>query len=147
MPGREVEHWQQPLFEKSSVSLYGTPIKIEDGLAWVGVKAEAELGFFERAEFTTVIKQEFSSFNELENEITDSRYGELLLSIKQSDEGGRFWRNEGCYALFLLVTDQAEHLDAEVTWVTLGELESYTLQKGMVTNELRTAISLLLSKA
>jgi oxidase EvaA len=148
LPNREVGRWQQPLLEKISVGLYGSLIKVVDGVALFGARAEAELGFLGRAEFTVIIKEEYPDFIKCNQEILDQdRFGRILLSIKQSDEGGRFWRNEACYAIFLVEGHEKACINYDVTWFTLGDLEALTVRSGMVTNELRTVISLLLSLA
>ena len=148
LPNREIRRWQQPLLENNSVRLYAVPIKIIDGVAMLGVTAKKELGFDGRAEFTVVINQEYLNFKELQLAILDKdKFGQILLSIRQSDEGGRFWKNRACYSIFLIEGHEKAFADPDISWFTLGDLETLTTHKGLVTNEFRTIISLLLSLA
>lgn len=148
LPSREIGEWQQPLLEKDNVALYWVPIKIIDGVAMLGVRAKKEIGFLGRAEFSVVIHQEYPNFKELKLAMLDKdKFGDILLSIRQSDEGGRFWKNESLYCISVIKGHEKVYANLDINWLTLADLEELTVHKGLVSNELRTIISLLLSLA
>ena len=49
------------------------------------------------------------------------------------------------YAVRILAEDENPPLDAGALWLTLGDLHALALARGFLTNELRSAISLLLT--
>jgi hypothetical protein len=72
---------------------------------------------------------------------------EPILSVRQSDEGGRFMRSIMRYEVVLIDESKAALLGKRVTWVSLGELEWLCQMPAATTNEARSAVSVLLSLA
>ena len=70
-----------------------------------------------------------------------------ILSVQQSDEGGRFLRSVMRYDVILIDDSRAKALGERVTWVGLGEMEWLCRTPSATTNELRSSVSVLLSLA
>ncbi len=72
---------------------------------------------------------------------------EPVVSVRQSDEGGRFLDCVGRYTVSLLPEDVGvPDLDATI-WLTLDQIEDLARRKGFFTNEARSALSLVLGLA
>lgn len=72
---------------------------------------------------------------------------EPQLTVRQSDEGGRFYQCVGRYSVALLPeTTTVPDLDATV-WLTLDQIETLARRPGFFTNEARSVLSLVLGLA
>ena len=148
MPDREVVHWQQPLVERDVVGLHVLLFRLDDGVARFNVAAYPEIGIHGRVEFGPSLQSGDTPFK-LSTEVLLETLNdaEIILEIEQSDEGGRFNRNIGRYVI------AHWHGDPEILnrengcWLTAAELEQLSIKKGVLSNELRTLLSLLLSLA
>lgn len=68
----------------------------------------------------------------------------LHASVWQSDEGGRFINALHCYQIVEVDARVLPNLDAHGSWLSLAALRRLALIRGVLTNELRSALSLLL---
>lgn len=69
--------------------------------------------------------------------------GEVKITVRQSDEGGRFFRDIAEYR----ISDIGEARPAKgIIWLTLSEVKDL-LPRGVFNNEARSTLSLLLSLA
>lgn len=158
---REVANWNQPLFrvdgEDAQILLSRNTI---DSIEFL-LRAKPEPGLRSSVEFCVtreinnqpgVIKPDLSpgSVNDwIENQIETA---ETILQVRQSDEGGRFNQAISTYKICLL-QDQEGARPAEIdfeaegyVWVNLRAIQKLVLISETTTNELRSAISLLLSQ-
>jgi oxidase EvaA len=67
----------------------------------------------------------------------------VVARVRQSDEGGRFYRDVTDYRIVRRL-DGSDETDAVA--LTLGELQELLLEGGWLTNEARSALSLLLPR-
>ena len=130
---REVSDWDQPIFDNN----FEQAINLDCGRAndllqfafrpcWEpGLRAIAELG-----PTAITIPPIFTST------------GEVKISVRQSDEGGRFFRDVAEYQII----DVGEAQPAKgIIWLALSEIMAL-LPRGVFNNEARSALSLLLSR-
>jgi oxidase EvaA len=68
------------------------------------------------------------------------RHGHLLASVRQSDEGSRFFHDVARYSL---IDVGSAFEDDNLLWLTLSEMQ-HLLPSGRFTNEARSVISLIL---
>ena len=73
--------------------------------------------------------------------------GELICQTLQSDEGGRFIDSLCRYQLRLLPDDLELSVDDHYRWLTLGQIHSVRNLQGILTNEARSLLSMLLAWA
>ena len=66
-------------------------------------------------------------------------------SVLQSDEGGRFMKSVARYSVVEVSEKWIKSTDPCDVWLTLGQLHSLASQRGMLTNETRSVLSLLLA--
>lgn len=141
MPEREVSRWQQPLIEREHENQYVLLLTIRDGVAFFYVAVSSEVGFHHRVEFGPSLH---GAVSEVSARLAEA---EPLLEIRQSDEGGRFHRNIGRYCVAVWHGDPKRWCPSKGRWLTAADLERLSTQKGVLNNELRTLLSLLLSVA
>lgn len=148
MPDREVQWWQQPLIESTKLEHCILLFTIYEGIAYFYISAYPETGFFGRTEFGPTIQTGPGLLKQNNQEALDIlEKSQILAAIDQSDEGGRFYRNITRYTVARWRGSLDGLKASHRIWMTLGEIEYMSLHKGVLTNELRTAISILLSYA
>lgn len=151
---REVDRWSQPL-------LRGTQMIHSSLLFRLNPERTQELQCFLRRSMEPGLRQpEWGPSLQSDNELMSKeeqawlkriQSGEGVMSqIEQTDEGGRFYQSKAIYSLVALQPQDAllvESLNGDFSgiWVNIRELERIVQTPGMSTNELRTAVSLLLS--
>lgn len=133
---REVSHWDQPIMDSGSEMVIDLFCTRKEGMLLFGFRTDWEPGFVNRVELapSRMVTQEESK---------DGR-GEVKLSVRQSDEGGRFFFDISGYRIVDL-GDRVHEEHEDLVWLTLSEIERL-LPTGVFTNESRSAISLLLSR-
>jgi oxidase EvaA len=67
---------------------------------------------------------------------------DVLLTCRQSDEGGRFFQDEQRYSLVRVDPESVP----DAVWLSLSEIQHLMASDGWFTNEARSAISLVLSR-
>lgn len=148
MPDREVIRWQQPLMERDVVGLHVLLFRLTDGVALFNVAAYPETGIHRRVEFGPSLQSGDTPFKLSSESLLETlNEAEIILDIEQSDEGGRFNCNISRYVIARWHRDPDVLNTDNGCWLTAAELEQLSAQKGVLSNELRTLLSLLLSVA
>lgn len=145
-PGREVEHWHQPLFRGLNEHRAGLIFQQRDGRLKTFLRFSAEPGFGRRVEYGPSYQTDGINPRWVEELVLEMEHLPLL-SIRQSDEGGRFMHAITCYALHDLKDDNPLPASEGGEWVDIAELEALCRTARVLTNEGRSAVSLLLSLA
>jgi oxidase EvaA len=137
---REVNDWDQPIFDNHFEQMIDLDCGWVNGMirfalrpCWeAGLRAAVELGP------TRIMKKEGGT-----GPASLSSPGEVRLSVRQSDEGGRFFQD---IAEYRIIDTGTAHPEPDTIQLTLSEI-AYLLPRGLFNNEARSAISLLLSLA
>jgi oxidase EvaA len=143
-PSREIPRWQQPLLESKSEPTFLLLFKIHKGIALFLIQASIEIGFLDHCEFGPL---KFSNSEILCKEGSYNNFfkkKDLLIKIRQSDEGGRFYQNISNYIIAEIKEETAIASLPNTFWISLAQLEDFSSNSGMLTNEMRTLISMLL---
>lgn len=147
-PTREKPKWDQPLLRslnKDQIVLFA---QRQQGVLRFMLRFSLEIGLAGGAELGPSYKRESRApAPQWLQEMVDQQQGVVRARVEQSDEGGRFMRSICEYSVVELAEDQAIENDPLSMWVTLGELETIAKLPKILTNEARSAISLLLSYA
>ena len=131
--GREVPSWDQPILDSSGEGKVILACGRIDGVLHFLFRARPEPGLPNRVELTPTVVVEPGSD-------TDARIdGTVVAEVRQSEEGGRFYRDTNLYQ----IVDVGEADDAE-HWLTLADVRQLLDEPGWLTNEARSALSLLL---
>jgi len=141
---REVPGWQQPLWIQEHRETMVLALQERDGVVQALVSRMDEPGFNGRMEFGPSFQTGHGGgkVDESAIDMVMSK-SKTIASIRQGDEGGRFYRTD-CYYSVVLLQDSISEQDHE--WVTLGELATLANRSAAASHELRIACSVLLSQ-
>ena len=135
---REVLHWQQPLIIKKSIEKLILCTAIIDGQLHVVLRERYEAGYLNT--FQLGPTHQFDDHNQPKIESS----AQVLAQFKQSEEGGRFYKNLSLYSIVIL-NDLENYKDSEGFYILdLREICSLLEIEGMLTNEMRTMLSALI---
>ena len=143
---REVNAWDQPFManlHEEAVILFCQQRK---GNLHFRLSASPEIGFRDRVQLGPSVQTGNPGMDN--GYLTDlARSADefaCVADMRQSDEGGRFFQSVTRYRIIEL----PEQLDVQVghngVWATLGQVYQMLKQPGLLTNEARSALSLLL---
>jgi oxidase EvaA len=144
-PEREVERWQQPLLNNLKEHKCGLVFQIRDGFLKTFLRTCAEPGFGRQAQFGPSYQSDGDNPRWVEELVVEDERAPLL-SIRQSDEGGRFMHAIMRYSLHYIDDVTIEFAEGG-EWVNIAELEALCSTPGTLTNEARSLVSLLLGLA
>ena len=131
---REVNDWDQPIFDNNFEQLINLDFGRANHLLQFAFQPCWEPGLQAIAELGPTAITAPSDFTPA---------GEVKITVRQSDEGGRFFRDIAEYR----ISDIGEAQPAKgIIWLTLSEVENL-LPRGVFNNEARSTLSLLLSPA
>lgn len=142
---REVSRWCQPLVGDSATSRVVLICQRRDGILWFLTRASLEPGFREGRQLGPTVQSNHRYLASGEVGQFALEAGTSVLAVDQSEEGGRFWQTISRYDVRLLEDDDVVPRSDDAIWLTLGQLEDLSRQRAMVTNELRSLLSLILS--
>ncbi len=150
--GREVAAWDQPLIDSDGVGRIVLAFQERAGVLRVLVRASHEIGFLEGVQVSASLlarpgadASADDAFDaDLRALLADQDRCRVLHRCRQSEEGGRFWRDENDYELVEL--DAAIDLPADPTrrWLTLAQIRRLIDVPGTFSMEFRGALALLL---
>jgi oxidase EvaA len=137
---REVNDWDQPIFDNHFEQMVDLDCGWENGVIRFAFRAYWEPGLRAGVELgpTRIAERAGSA-----GAASFSPPGKILLSVRQSDEGGRFFQDIAQYRIIDIGEIQPEN---GLIQLTLSEI-ACLLPQGIFNNEARSAISLLLSLA
>lgn len=138
--GREVPAWDQPIVDSGSEGLVALVCARIDGILHFLFRARAEPGLCGRVELTpTVVVEPGGNSGGMAHKPSG---GIVVARCRQSEEGGRFYRDTNEYRIVDAGT--AGEADPDSFWLTLGDVRRLLDEPGWLTNEARSALSLLL---
>ena len=145
---REVTHWDQPIAGSGTRACLMLLIGDFEGTLHVLLQAALEAGNRGGFELTTTVQAEscgrVSPHEERYLRMAETS-GRTLFRFQNSEEGGRF---DHCISEYQVVWIEAVAKEQEGPfhrWVSLAQLAHFLRRENRVTNELRSAISSLLS--
>ncbi|MEO1169654.1 MAG: NDP-hexose 2,3-dehydratase family protein [Pseudomonadota bacterium] len=139
---REVSRWCQPLMTQDREKEIVLLMRVRDGAAQFLVRPAHELGHGNRMEFSAS-----AGPGETELDALRDCDPQEIISLRQSDEGGRFFECICRYSVQLLHGEDATPaLGRNGRWLFLADLARLAAAPCTTTNELRTLVSLLLSE-
>ena len=148
---REVARWDQPLVASAVEGDVVLLCQERAGVLHFLFNARPEIGFRERFQYGPSIQElgdEPMILLDLQNQAAALRdaltRSDTLISTLHSDEGGRFFRCVSRYRVCLLPEQEQIDLGDNLSWMTLGQIESLIRNPGFFSNEARTLISLML---
>lgn len=145
---REVKRWKQPLLVRSTMEYCLLVFHIFKKTAMFYLNAYPELGFTNRVELGPTFQTGDGYLKNDKNCIIKTLKSiSVLAEIEQTDEGSRFYKNSCKYILGQWKKSPENLSTDHGIWLSAGEIEILSQKKGILSNELRTILSLLLSFA
>ena len=146
--GREVKHWQQPLFEAVGKSTFGLMCRDRNGKSEYLIKARKEVGCFDKVEIGPSIQAgPTSSFDtdlieRLFKAKLDSNSGVIFKGLF-SEEGGRFYHEENINVIMQIGEDEIKELPIGYYWVDFSVLNHLVQYNNILNIQLRNLLSIL----
>lgn len=131
---REVSSWDQPILDNHFEQTIELDCGRGDGILQFGFSARWEPGLHDGAELGPT---------RIDDSETGSAAGSVRLSVRQSNEGGRFFQDVTNYRILDIGEVRPAH---DVAWLSLAEVQAL-LPRGWFNNEARSTLSMLLSLA
>jgi oxidase EvaA len=141
---RERTHWQQPLVRNRREERYVLYISRIGADVCVYLALSDEPGFGGRAQLGPSWQSDRVN-PDWTNACIQDGAGETVLSVMQSDEGGRFLSSRARYELIELEPHLCSEKDQSGVWLSLGDVQHLASTAGIITNEARSTISLILT--
>jgi oxidase EvaA len=143
---REVEHWAQPLVAPRGTEEVVLLGQRRRGVLQFLLRAAVEPGFAEGVQLgpSAQTRDGVAPADELSRTVLAADPRLDRARVLQSDEGGRFHRSVARYRVVHAPDGAPLPEQDDAIWVTLGRIQALALGSGLLTNEARSAISLLL---
>lgn len=140
---REVSSWFQPILKDCYIRLHGFIVKKIHGILHFLIQAIQEPGNINGAEIGPTIQgiplnQIYQSNVPYVKYFLNPRKTDILLSVFQSDEGGRFYKVQNLNTIILV--DEKIKCHRNYKWLTLFQIKEL-IQLGCVNIEARSIIS------
>jgi oxidase EvaA len=144
---REVPNWEQPLLGTCEANRAILLCQLRSGLLHFLVRASPEPGFKEGVQLgpTAVTRHPAFAATPLNDFCADPSTTTPVACVRQSDEGGRFFRTVTEYEIRLVAETDRVPDTPSVRWVTLRQLHRLAQVRALTTNELRSNLSVLLT--
>lgn len=146
--GREVRRWTQPLFEATGIATFGLFTCVDQGVRKFLVKANPEVGCFDKIELAPSVQWEFIR-NEKNNDI-DALFKKhitekqgILFDTLLSEEGGRFYCEQNRNLVIEISKDEIGNLPEEYFWVDFKSLNILTQINNCLNIQLRNLLAIL----
>lgn len=146
MEGREVQHWQQPLFEAVGKAFFGLFVCRDEGVFKFLVSAKPEIGCFDGIELAPSVQLEAGVAPENEVDcLFMERYRTqqgILYNVLLSEEGGRFYHEQNHNVILEIERDELI-LPPGYFWLTYRTLNRLVQVNNVLNIQLRNLLSLL----
>jgi oxidase EvaA len=143
IPGRERDEWDQPLLASRSAGLCRLYACRQDRELRFILRVAREPGLFDRVELhPTVLRRPGQRRPAAEDIAFGEPAGEVVRQVRQSEEGGRFFRDVNVYQV-VVMNERPDRLPEGHLALSCREIE-WLAPRGVFTNEARSTLSLLL---
>ena len=130
---REVVSWTQPLIQSAQEGLIGFIVKKIKGVYHFLVQAKIEAGNFDILELAPTVQCLTGNYragmNEYEvpfiNEVLQASADMIIYKTMQSEEGGRFYREQNLNMIIEVGDDFSENVPENFCWITLNQLYTF----------------------
>ena len=136
---REVSKWNQPIIESCGSGIVNLICGRINGILHFLFKPTIEPGLINKVELGPSVVIEPGE--DLQKKNTET--GKILIESWQSDEGGRFYQDKSLYQIIDI--GEAKPEPDGYVWLSIKQIKSLLDEGGWLTNEARSALSLLLT--
>jgi len=145
---REVKTWNQPLVEPTQEGICGFIIKEINGILHFLVQAKLECGnhdIIEMAPTVQCLTGNYKDADVLQPKFLDmflgKNQGEIIIDTFQSEEGGRFYREQNRNMIILVNDLFPNEVPENFTWLTLHQLKTFLKFNNFLNIQARSLIS------
>jgi oxidase EvaA len=147
---REVKKWYQPMVEPAHEGLCAFVCKEIDGIIHFAVQLKLECGNLDIIEFAPTVQTVTGDYKNVgKNGLPFLDYVlnvsdcQVLYNSIQSEEGGRFYREQNRNLIVLACDEFATELPENFIWLTLNQLQTFMKFNNYVNIQARNLISLI----
>lgn len=144
---REVKDWCQPIIEPSEHGICAFLVKKIYGTYHFLVQAKYECGNFDMYEFAPTIQCLQSELKKKRSDhyfldyIRNINTENVLLDVMQSEEGGRFYKEQNRNLIIRVDDIFHEKLPENYAWMTLGQLNNFLKYNNLVNIQARSLLA------
>ena len=146
--GREVRHWQQPLFEATGIATFGLMTRVHNGVKEFLVRATPEIGCFDGIELGPTVQREYIYKGELTD--VDKLFDRKLMNndgvvfdTLLSEEGGRFYHEQNRNVIMEIDENEIDSLPPGYFWTDYKTLSLLVRVNNCLNIQLRNLLSVL----
>jgi oxidase EvaA len=139
---REISRWTQPMIAPTAAGFLGLLLGHHDGSLSLLVEARPEPGHDGTAHVFPTVTTADPEQSALAAYFSAPKPGELSLSARNLDEGGRFYHCVHNYRIVELPRSRLDTIPTTHRWLTLGQLTELA-KRGRVSMELRNLLAAL----
>ena len=146
---REVKTWYQPLVQPVQQGLVAFICKKIKGVHHFLVQAKVESGNFDVVEMAPTVQCLTGSYHDTKNElpflrdIIDATPEQIKIDTLQSEEGGRFWREQNRNVIIEVGDDFPVEVPSNYIWMTLNQLITFLEFNNYLNIQARSLVSLV----
>ena len=148
--GREVQRWCQPMIEPLQEGLIAFLIKRINGRIHFLVQAKLECGNLDVMEMAPTVQcltgnYQDSGDNDIEflDNVLSAPKDKILINSLQSEEGGRFYREQNRNVIVEVDTDFPLEVPEKFIWMTLSQLSTFIKFNNYLNIQARSLVSLI----
>ncbi len=146
---REVKTWCQPLIQPMQEGLCAFIIKPIDGVLHFLVQAKLECGNYDVMELAPTVQCLTGNVYAVQTKppfvdyVLNAKNNQVIYDVKQSEEGGRFYREQNRNMIVVADDDFPTELPERYTWMTLGQINSFLKFNNYLNIQARSVLSSL----
>ena len=148
---REVVSWCQPLVQPMQQGICAFIIKRINGLLHFLVQAKMECGNYDVLELAPTVQSLTDNFRaysgagraDFTDYVLQAKKDQIIYDVLQSEEGGRFYREQNRNMLVMAGDDFPEELPERYRWMTLGQIFRFLKFNNYINIQARSLLSAL----
>lgn len=146
---REVTGWDQPIIEPMNEGICAFLVKEIKGVIHFLVQAKVESGNFDILEMAPTVQCITSSYNNEKsmrtlpylNEVLSADASSIVYDTLQSEEGGRFYREQNRNVIVVVDENFSEKVSENYIWMTLNQLKVFNKFNNYLNIQARSLIA------
>ena len=151
--GREVTRWMQPMIRAKQKGICAFIIKRINEVFHFLVQGKVECGNFDIVEIAPTVQCLTGNYEDEKsinlpylNYILNVSSNQILYDTMQSEEGGRFYREENRNMIIQAEDKFSLETPDNFTWMTLRQIKKFIMFNNYVNIQARSLVSILISK-
>ena len=151
--GRELKSWTQPMIKSKQEGICAFILKRINGIIHVLVQGKIECGNFDIIEMAPTVQcltdnylGEASHRLPYLKYVLEAKNSEILYDVFQSEEGGRFYKEQNRNLLILADDNFDNNSPENYIWMTLSQIQNFLMFNNFFNIQARSLISALVTK-